>query len=76
MTRRPKQRSVKARNLVAKALREPLFRLRLKPSKKLYQRKPKHRGRYRDADLGLGADIGSNTNFGPGTDVLSGTVIL
>lgn len=45
MTKRPKKRSVKARNPVARDLQDPLFHLRLKPSKKLYQRKPKHRGR-------------------------------
>jgi hypothetical protein len=48
MIKRPQKRSVKARNPVAKDLREPLFHLRLKPSKKLYQRKPKHRGRRSD----------------------------
>lgn len=49
MTRRAKaKRSVKARNPVARLIREPLFHLRLKPSKKLYQRKPKHRGRPAD----------------------------
>ena len=54
MTKRRPKRSVKARNPVAKQIREPLFHLRLKPSKKLYQRKPKHRDRPSDADLGLG----------------------
>lgn len=51
MTKRLKACSVKARNPIAKKIREPLFHLRLKPSKKLYQRKLKHRGRS-DADLG------------------------
>jgi len=52
MTKRAqKKRSVKARNPIAKQIREPLFHLRLKPSKKLYQRKPKHRG---GPDAGLG----------------------
>jgi hypothetical protein len=52
MTKRPKKRSVKARNPIAKNLRDPLFHLRLKPSKKLYQRTPKHRGRRSNVDLG------------------------
>lgn len=54
MIKRSPKRSVKARNPVAKRIREPLYHLRLKPSKKLYQRKPKHRGRPSEADLGLG----------------------
>ncbi len=45
MAKRSKKCSVKASNPVATALRKPLFHLRLKPSKKLYQRKTKHRGR-------------------------------
>jgi len=45
MAKRPKKRSVKASNPVARALHKPLFHLRLKPNKKLYQRKAKHRGR-------------------------------
>jgi hypothetical protein len=56
MTRRPKKRSVKARNPVARDLRDPLFHLRLKPSKKLYQRRTKHRGR--PADPGSSVDLG------------------
>ncbi len=58
MTKRSKKRSVKARNPVAKDLLQPLFHLRLKPSKKLYQRKLKHRGRPSDADLGSSVDVG------------------
>ena len=58
MTKRKPKRSVKARNPVAKDLQQPLFHLRLKPSKKLYQRKPKHRGRPFGADLGSSVDIG------------------
>ena len=54
MTKRSKRRSVKARNPIAKDLRDPKFHLRLKPSKKLYQRKPKHRGRAHGTDLGSG----------------------
>ncbi len=53
MTKRSPKRSVKARNPVAKVIREPVFHLRLKPSKKLYQRKPKHRDRPSGADLGV-----------------------
>ena len=54
MTKRSKKRSVKARNPIAKDLRDPKFHLRLKPSKKLYQRKPKHRGRAHCTDFGSG----------------------
>lgn len=64
MTKRLKARSVKARNPIAKKIREPLFHLRLKPSKKLYQRKLKHRGRATDLGserrLRVIADLGSH----------------
>jgi len=67
MTRRPKKRSVKARNPIAKDLRDPIFHLRLKPSKKTYQRKPKHRGRSHGADLGSGIAVGMSSGFGAST---------
>ncbi len=71
MTKRPKKRSVKARNPVARDLHDPLFHLRLKPSKKLYQRKTKHRGRPADpgssVDCGSVADCGQTQNSEPNT---------
>ncbi len=63
MAKRPKKRSVRARNPIAKDLRDPIFHLRLKPSKKLYQRKPKHRGRFRDTDLGSGIAVGVSSGL-------------
>ncbi len=37
-------KSTKPRNLVAKDLRTPKYRMRFEPSKKRYTRKEKHRG--------------------------------